>query len=142
MINEPLKFKPILKEKIWGGKKLNELLNKKSNKNNVGESWEISNVEGNVSIVSEGAYKGKSLSEVIKKYKSKLVGYKVYKKFGDKFPLLIKFIDANFFLSIQLHPNDKLAKKKHRETNANEAFLSRSATLQNHSIIYPGRGNV
>ncbi len=135
MINEPLKFKPILKEKIWGGKKLNELLNKKSNKNNVGESWEISNVEGNVSIVSEGAYKGKSLSEIIKKYKSKLVGYKVYKKFGDKFPLLIKFIDANFFLSIQLHPNDKLAKKKHNSFGKTEMWYVMQADEKASLII-------
>ena len=111
MINEPLKFEPILKEKIWGGEKLINLLHKKSDKNNIGESWEISDVNQDVSIVSEGKYKDESITSLINKYKSDLVGKKVYEKFANKFPLLIKFIDAKEVLSIQLHPNNELAKK-------------------------------
>ena len=113
MLNEPLKFIPILKEKIWGGEKLNKLLKKKSDKNNIGESWEISDVENEISIVANGKLKGKSIQNIIEQYKGELVGEKVYQNFGSKFPLLIKFIDAKETLSIQLHPNDKLAKKRH-----------------------------
>ena len=109
-INQLLKFTPILKEKIWGGEKLISLLNKESDKKNIGESWEISDVEADVSIVSEGVFKGESLKDLIAKYKSDLVGDKVYKQFGEKFPLLIKFIDAKEALSIQLHPSDNLLK--------------------------------
>ncbi|RUA12840.1 MAG: mannose-6-phosphate isomerase [Flavobacteriia bacterium] len=111
--NYPLKFKPILKEKIWGGEKLKNVLNKKTDKSNVGESWEISDVQGDTSIVSNGALEGKSLSELIVEFKEELVGEKVYRQFKNKFPLLIKFIDAAQPLSIQLHPNDKLAKERH-----------------------------
>lgn len=113
MTLEPLKFKPILKQKIWGGNKLNKLLQKDSSSSQLGESWEISDVEKNTSIVSQGVFKGLSLTELIQKYKGELVGEKVYQSFQNKFPLLIKYIDAKENLSIQLHPNDELAKKRH-----------------------------
>lgn len=113
MIDYPLKFHPILKEKLWGGNKLNSLLNKKSKSTNLGESWEVSGVENNVSIVSNGRYENETINALIKKYKSDFIGNKVYEKFGKKFPLLIKFIDAKLDLSVQLHPNDDLAKKRH-----------------------------
>lgn len=112
-IQYPLKFEPILKERIWGGNKLSTVLKKASDKENVGESWELSDVKGDVSIVANGKYKGKSLEFLINEYKSALLGKKVHKKFGKKFPLLIKFIDAKEALSIQLHPNDALAKERH-----------------------------
>jgi len=112
-LNYPLKFNPILKEKIWGGEKLKTLLNKTTDQTNIGESWEISDVQGDTSIVSNGTLKGSSLSDLIKEFKSELVGKKVYDQFQDKFPLLIKFIDAAQPLSIQLHPNDALAKERH-----------------------------
>ena len=112
-INQFLKFNPILKEKIWGGEKLSSFLNKKSTRKDIGESWEISDVEGATSIVLNGKLAGKNLKQLISEFKSDIVGDKVYEQFGEKFPLLIKFIDAKEALSIQLHPNDDLAKKRH-----------------------------
>ncbi|WP_028872091.1 type I phosphomannose isomerase catalytic subunit [Psychroserpens burtonensis] len=109
----PLKFEPILKDKIWGGQKLKALLNKRSNLPNIGESWEISDVEGDTSIVANGNLKNQSLKELLETYKSDLIGKKNYNIFGNKFPLLIKFIDAKKDLSIQLHPNDELAAERH-----------------------------
>ena len=113
MIDYPLKFKPILKEKIWGGKKLKDLLNKESDRNDIGESWEISTVENDVSIVINGKLKGKALNDLIRMKGDDLLGTKVYQEFGNQFPLLIKYIDAKEALSIQLHPNDELAKLRH-----------------------------
>lgn len=109
MINQLLRFTPILKQKIWGGKKLNQLLHKKSDGSNIGESWEISDVDGDESIVSNGNLKGRTLRSLLKEYKHDLVGNYVYKTFGKQFPLLIKFIDAKEVLSIQVHPDDDLA---------------------------------
>tara|TARA_R100000935_G_C2810278_1_gene154648 strand:- start:91 stop:1068 length:978 start_codon:yes stop_codon:yes gene_type:complete len=117
-----LKFEPILKEKIWGGKKLNSLYNKKTISNKTGESWEISDLENDTSIVSNGFLKGKSLQWLLSEYKEKLVGHEVFKNFGIKFPLLIKYIDAAENLSIQLHPNDKIAKEKHNSFGKTEMW--------------------
>ena len=110
----PLKFTPLYKDKIWGGNKLKNLLNKEyPGLPNCGESWEISGVPEEVSIVSNGFLKGNSLEELIEVYMGDLVGEKIYEKFGTEFPLLIKFIDANDNLSIQVHPNDELSKERH-----------------------------
>ncbi len=122
MLNYPLKFVPILKKKIWGGNKLVTKLNKNSLLQNVGESWEISDVENNVSIVSNGDLKDKSLKELLQIYKANLIGKNNYSNFGDKFPLLIKFIDAKQDLSIQVHPNDELAKKYHNSFGKTEMW--------------------
>lgn len=122
MINYPLKFTPILKERIWGGDKLVTIFNKESDKENIGESWEISDVKGDVSVVSKGDLKGKSLKELIEIYKGALVGEKVYKAFGNNFPILIKFIDAKTPLSIQVHPNNELAKERHNSFGKNEMW--------------------
>ena len=110
----PLKFKTIFKDKIWGGQKINTILNKDfSPLPNCGESWELSGVSGNVSIVSNGNLQGKSLVDLINTYKGDLVGKKVYAQHKDNFPLLVKFIDANDDLSIQVHPDDALSKELH-----------------------------
>ena len=109
----PIKFTPILQEKIWGGTKLNSFFNKPSTLDNIGESWEISAVKNNISVVANGSLKGKTLQELLENLKDKLVGKSVYEVFKNEFPLLIKFIDANDDLSVQLHPNDILAKKRH-----------------------------
>lgn len=110
----PLKFEPILKQRLWGGTKLNTVLNKSIGEaNDIGESWELSGVPGDVSVVSNGFLKGNSLSELLEIYMSELVGDKVFEKYGAEFPLLIKFIDANDVLSIQVHPDDKLARSRH-----------------------------
>ncbi|HEX9600641.1 MAG TPA: type I phosphomannose isomerase catalytic subunit, partial [Mariniflexile sp.] len=118
----PIKFAPILKDKIWGGQKLKTLLNKKSDLPNIGESWEISDVEGDTSIVGNGSLKGQSLKQLLETYKSDLLGLKNYEIFKDKFPLLIKFIDAKEDLSIQLHPNDDLAAKRHNSFGKTEMW--------------------
>lgn len=122
MLNYPLKFTPILKEKIWGGNKLKNLLNKKSESNLLGESWEISGVPNNISKVENGQLKGFSLIELIKEYKSELVGNWVFQKFGAEFPLLIKFIDAEADLSVQVHPDDNLAKERHQSFGKTEMW--------------------
>jgi mannose-6-phosphate isomerase len=121
-VSYPLKFEPILKDKIWGGQKLETLLNKTSNLPNIGESWEISDVEEDVSIVTNGSLKNKSLKELLETYKADLIGEKNYDIFGNKFPLLIKFIDAKEDLSIQLHPNDELAAKRHNSFGKTEMW--------------------
>ena len=121
----PLKFKPILKDKIWGGDKLGKVLNKPiGDSKNAGESWEISGVDGDISVVAEGALEGKNLVELIDEFRGALVGQKVYEKFGNKFPLLIKFIDANDDLSIQVHPDDELAGKRHNSFGKTEMWYA------------------
>lgn len=110
----PLKFKTIFKDKIWGGQKINTFLGKDfSPLPNCGETWEISGVKSDVSVVENGKLEGESLAKLLETYKEQLVGTSVYKRFGNEFPLLVKFIDANDDLSIQVHPNDELAKKRH-----------------------------
>jgi len=134
-MNQFLKFEPILKDKIWGGEKLIEILNKKSNRKDIGESWEISDVEGDTSVVSNGPLKGKDLKQLINEYKSDLVGRNVYKHFGEKFPLLIKFIDAKEALSIQLHPHDDLAKKRHNSFGKTEMWYVMQADEKGDLIV-------
>ncbi len=109
----PLKFKPIILEKIWGGTKLHTVLNKDTPSDKAGESWEISGVQENISIVSEGFLKGNNLQELLEIYMGDLVGDRVFEKFGYEFPLLVKFIDAGDKLSIQVHPDDILAANRH-----------------------------
>ena len=118
----PLKFEPICLEKIWGGNRLKTLLGKNYNLKNCGESWELSGVEGNISVVANGFLKGNDLSELIEIYMGDLVGDKVYEKFGTEFPLLIKFIDAQDDLSIQVHPNDELSKERHNAFGKTEMW--------------------
>lgn len=109
----PLKFTPILKEKIWGGNALNNIFSKSASGNKLGESWELSGYRGDESVVSNGILVGKTLSELIETYKGELVGYEIYEKYGLSFPLLFKLIDANDNLSIQVHPNDETALQRH-----------------------------
>jgi mannose-6-phosphate isomerase len=118
----PLKFHPILKDKIWGGKKLNEILYKQKAGKKCGESWEISTVNNNISVVSNGFLEGNNLEELIEIYMGDLVGDKVYEKFGLEFPLLIKFIDATDDLSIQVHPDDKVAMERHNSFGKTEMW--------------------
>lgn len=124
----PLKFETICLEKIWGGNRLKELLNKKYDTKNCGESWEISGVEGNISVVANGFLKGNNLSEIIEIYMGDLVGDKVFEQFGIEFPLLIKFIDAQDDLSIQVHPNDELSKERHNAFGKTEMWYVLDAT--------------
>ena len=118
----PLQFEPILKERIWGGEKLKTVLNKPITSSITGESWELSTVEGDVSIVSNGVLKGKSLTELIENHPEEVLGTSVYKKFGKQFPLLFKYLDAKTDLSIQVHPNDELAKIRHNSFGKTEMW--------------------
>ena len=116
------KFVPILKSMLWGGEKLIPYKGLESEKKSVGESWEISGVKGNESVVAEGADAGKSLPELIARDKAELLGKSNYERFGKEFPLLIKFIDAKQDLSIQVHPNDKLAWERHQSKGKTEMW--------------------
>ncbi len=118
----PIKFSPICLEKIWGGNRLKTLLGKNYDLKNCGESWEISGYDGKVSVVANGFLKGNDLNELIEIYMGDLVGDKVYEKFGNEFPLLIKFIDAQDDLSIQVHPNDELSKERHNAFGKTEMW--------------------
>jgi mannose-6-phosphate isomerase len=119
----PLKFKTIYKDKIWGGQKIKTYLHKDfGNLPNCGETWEISGVKTDVSVVANGELEGESLADLLEQYKDQLVGKKVYDHFGNIFPLLVKFIDANDDLSIQVHPNDELAKKRHNSFGKTEMW--------------------
>ncbi len=108
-LNYPLLFHPIFKEKIWGGNQLNSELQKKSPYQKTGESWEISAVKGNESIIKNGDLKGKTLGDLCRKYPLELMGKPLFEKFGAEFPLLIKFLDAQLELSVQVHPDDQKA---------------------------------
>jgi mannose-6-phosphate isomerase len=109
----PLKFTPVFKDKIWGGSKIRtELGLDFSPLPNCGEVWVLSGVNENISVVSNGFLEGNELNELIEIYMGDLVGDAIYERFGNEFPLLIKFIDANDYLSIQVHPDDDLAAKR------------------------------
>ncbi|MBU2951451.1 mannose-6-phosphate isomerase [Tamlana agarivorans] len=118
----PLKFSPLFKYRIWGGEKLKTKLNKNYSEENIGESWEISDVSGDETKVTSGDLQGKTLKDLISEYKGAFVGEKVYKEFGNDFPLLIKFIDAKTPLSIQVHPSNEIAKERHNSFGKNEMW--------------------
>ncbi len=118
----PLVFEPILKERIWGGTKLKTVFNKPIQSDSTGESWELSTVPGDISRIAEGEYQGKLLSDLISQFPEEILGEAVHKKFGTEFPLLFKFIDAKEDLSIQVHPNDELAKKRHNSFGKTEMW--------------------
>jgi mannose-6-phosphate isomerase len=132
----PFKFEPILKPVIWGGSKICEFKNIEPIREGIGESWEISGVKGSISVVSEGELKGVSLSELLLGAKGQLVGEKVYKKYGNTFPLLIKFIDARDDLSIQVHPDDRLAKQRHNSFGKTEMWYVINA--EPNAYLYSG----
>ena len=131
----PLQFEPILKERIWGGEKLNSVLNKPITSKSTGESWEISTVEGDVSVISNGTLKGISLNEVINNFPKEVLGTSVFDKFGKQFPLLFKYLDAKTDLSIQVHPNDELAKKRHNSFGKTEMWYIMQADEGSRIIV-------
>ena len=131
----PLQFTPLYKYRIWGGEKLKTKLNKKYTEENIGESWEISDVSGDETVVSEGPLKGKTLRDLVNQYKGDFVGNAVYEKFGEEFPLLIKFIDAKTPLSIQVHPSNEVAKERHNSFGKNEMWYVMQADKDAELIV-------
>jgi mannose-6-phosphate isomerase len=119
----PLKFETVLKEKVWGGNALVTRYNKKSSASAIiGESWELSAVSDNLSVISNGFLAGNNIEEIIEVYMGDITGDSIYEKFGNEFPLLIKFIEARQDLSIQVHPDNELAKKRHQAYGKTEMW--------------------
>ncbi|MBR5349705.1 MAG: class I mannose-6-phosphate isomerase [Prevotella sp.] len=106
---QPIKFIPLLKQTIWGGEKISALKHRHLTISNIGESWEISGVKNDETIADNEPYHGKTVNQLVAEYQEKLVGKDNYQRFGDEFPLLIKFIDARSDLSIQVHPSEEIA---------------------------------
>lgn len=131
----PLQFEPILKERIWGGTKLKTHLNKPIASEITGESWEISTVENDVSIIANGVFKGKLLNELINDFPEQVLGTKVFEQFGKQFPLLFKYLDAREDLSIQVHPNDELAAKRHNSFGKTEMWYVMQADDEARLIV-------
>ncbi|WP_194850871.1 type I phosphomannose isomerase catalytic subunit [Nonlabens antarcticus] len=118
----PLTFQPIYKEKIWGGSKLNSLKKVHPFIPKLGESWEISDVGNDISIVDSGSFKGRSLKWLLENHGEEVMGKRIFEQFGTQFPLLIKYIDAAQDLSIQLHPDDAMARDKHNSSGKTEMW--------------------
>ena len=118
----PLKFEPFLRPMIWGGEKIAAYKGVETSVRSIGQSWELSGVAGHESIVAEGPCKGVSLPELIDRYGAELVGKSNYERFGNEFPLLVKFIDAREDLSIQVHPDDRLAWERHKSKGKTEMW--------------------
>lgn len=131
----PLKFRPILKERLWGGTKLKEVFGKPIESDITGESWELSTVKGDISVVANGSLEGKSLQDLIDSNAEELLGKSVVERFGKEFPILIKFIDAKQDLSIQLHPNDALAKERHDSFGKTEMWYIMDADPKAELIV-------
>ena len=131
----PLQFQPILKDRIWGGTKLKTYLNKPITSEITGESWEISTVENDVSLIANGSLKDKSLNDIINESPEEVLGTKVYQQFGKQFPLLFKYLDAREDLSIQVHPNDALAKKRHNSFGKTEMWFVMQADADARLIV-------
>lgn len=132
----PIKFRPILKSIIWGGSDITKFKNINPQQEGIGESWEISGVPGDISIIENGHFAGTSLQTLLSEKREQLVGSDVYHKFGNKFPLLIKFIDAQDNLSIQVHPDDKLAGERHNSFGKTEMWYVVKAAPE--AFLYTG----
>jgi mannose-6-phosphate isomerase len=116
------KFRPLLKQTLWGGSRIIAFKHLEQQIENVGESWEISGVRNNETIVSGGPHDGTPLNQLVRQQKERLVGKENYQRFGNEFPLLIKFIDAHQDLSIQVHPNDEVARRHGKERGKTEMW--------------------
>lgn len=132
----PLKFNPILKSVLWGGSRIAAFKGIPSDDSSIGETWEISGLEGYETNVAEGEFAGMSITNLLKEHGKSILGQRLYEKFGAKFPLLIKFIDAAQDLSIQVHPNDKIAAERHNCSGKTELWYMLESN--ENSIIYSG----
>ncbi len=130
----PIKFYPVYKEKVWGGDKIKALKNEKDIPAKCGESWEISGVQGDVSVVKNGFLKDNTIEEIIEVYMGDMVGDKIFEKFAYEFPILLKIIEANENLSIQVHPDDATAEQRHNARGKSEAWYILE-TLDNAKLI-------
>lgn len=118
----PIRFVPQLKTRVWGGDRLTSVLKKGPHTRGIGESWEISGLPEHESIVAEGPWKGRSINTLLKQFPDAILGKKVVEHYGKSFPLLIKFIDAKIPLSVQVHPDDTLAKKRYNTLGKSEMW--------------------
>lgn len=122
----PIKFKPRIKERIWGGqailKKKGSAVSRLAKDKLYGESWDLSSVKGDVSVVANGMLKGNNLNEIIEVYMGELVGEENFERYGLEFPLLVKYLDCNDKLSVQVHPDDALAEERHNSYGKTEAW--------------------
>ncbi len=136
----PIKFKPRVKERIWGGhailEKKGKAVSRLDKDKLYGESWDLSSVKGDVSVVANGMLKGNNLEEIIEVYMGELVGEQIFERYGLEFPLLIKYLDCNDKLSVQVHPNDELAMERHDSFGKTEAWYI--ADCQEGAAIYLG----
>jgi mannose-6-phosphate isomerase len=117
-----LRFAPIFKETLWGGQRIRSYKGLMPDERTIGESWELSSISGNVSVVEGGVYDGKTLGELIREEGAALLGEEIYAAYGEHFPLLVKFIDATQPLSLQVHPNDELAQQRHGSSGKTEMW--------------------
>ena len=131
----PLIFKPILKERIWGGQKLATLFGKELHSDQIGESWELSALDNDISSIANGFYKDKPLTELIATFPDEILGARINKQFDGEFPLLFKLLDATEDLSIQVHPSDKLARKRHNSFGKTEMWYIIQADTEARNII-------
>ncbi len=120
--SSPIKFTPYLKSVIWGGTKICRYKGIVQTDSNIGESWEISAVPGHESVVADGPYRGMRIIELIERFGPDLLGQKVFDRYKGKFPLLVKLIDANDKLSVQVHPDDNLARQRHDSFGKSEMW--------------------
>ncbi|HOO66821.1 MAG TPA: mannose-6-phosphate isomerase [Bacteroidales bacterium] len=133
----PIRFRPALKETLWGGSTLSRRFGKKAKAGaRIGESWEITGMPGASSVVANGFLKGNTLEEIAEVYMDELLGESVYEKYGSEFPLLIKLIDAADRLSIQVHPDDRLAAERHHAWGKTEMWYIIDAKPG--AVIYTG----
>ena len=130
----PIKFYPIYKSKVWGGNKIKALKNENNIPDKCGESWELSGVEGDVSVVKNGFLKDNTIEEIIEVYMGDMVGDKIFEKFAYEFPILLKIIEANENSSIQVHPDDATAEQRHNARGKSEAWYILE-TLHNAKLI-------
>lgn len=135
-MTSPCHFTPYLKRVIWGGSRIPQYKGIETYMQNVGESWELSAVPGHVSVVDRGPYRGKTLDELVADFGESLLGSGNIERYGNHFPLLVKFIDAAQDLSVQVHPGDELARRRHKASGKNEMWSIIEA--DNGARIYSG----
>ena len=132
----PIRFVPYLKSVIWGGEKICRYKGIEQTEEKIGESWEISAVPGHESVVAEGPYKGMKVTELIECFGPELLGTSVFDRYDGMFPLLVKLIDAQDNLSVQVHPDDDLARERHDSLGKTEMWYIIDA--EKHAKIYSG----